>query len=57
MVSDDNQDTNKIKSEIRSFINNFGLTNIREPDLGKNQLMLLKKLNREDVDIYVEEVA
>lgn len=57
MVSDDNKDPNKIKSEIRSFINNLGLTNVKELDLGKNQLMLRKKLNRKDVDIYVKEVA
>lgn len=55
MVNDEIQDVMKIKSEIRDFINTLGLTNGRILDLGKNQLMLRKKLHREDINIYIEE--
>lgn len=54
MVSDDIVDVMEIKEKIRQFISSLGLTNVRELDLGKNQLMLRKKLNRDDIDIYID---
>lgn len=54
MVSDDTVDVMEIKEKIRQFISSLGLTNVRELDLGKNQLMLRKKLNRDDIDIYID---
>lgn len=45
----------KVKSEIRDFINTLGLKNPRELDLGKNQLMLRKKLKRYDIKIHCDE--
>jgi hypothetical protein len=57
MASDDIdiEDIMKIKAEIRKFIKSLGLINVRELDCGKNQLMLRKKLNREDIDVYITE--
>ncbi len=53
MISNDDEDVMEIKEKIRQFINELGLRNVRELDLGKNQLMLRKKLNRDDIDIYI----
>ena len=44
-----------IKIRIRNFINTLGLKNHRELDLGKNQLMLRKKLKRYDIKIHCDE--
>ena len=45
----------KTKNGIRNFINTLGLKNHRELDLGKNQLMLRKKLKRYDIKIHCDE--
>lgn len=55
-MSDEEVDVNKIKDEIRDFINTLGLTNVRELNVGKNQLMLAKKLGRTDINLYVKDV-
>ena len=55
-MSDEDVDVNKIKDEIRKFISTLGLTNVRELNIGKNQLMLAKKLGRTDIHMYVDEV-
>ena len=55
-MSDEDVDINKIKNEIREFINSLGLTNVRELNVGKNQLMLAKKLGRTDINLYVRDV-
>ena len=55
-MSDEEVDVNKIKDEIRGFINTLGLTNVRELNVGKNQLMLAKKLGRTDINLYVKDV-
>ncbi|MCX8074470.1 MAG: class IV adenylate cyclase [Clostridia bacterium] len=55
LESDDEQDIKSVKKEIRNFIYSMGLENVRELDMGKNQLMLRKLLNREDINIYVDE--
>ena len=55
-MSDEDVDINKIKNEIREFINSLGLTNVRELNVGKNQLMLAKKLGRTDINLYVKDV-
>ena len=55
-MSDEDVDVNKIKNEIREFINSLGLTNVRELNVGKNQLMLAKKLGRTDINLYVKDV-
>ena len=56
LVDDDSVDTNVVKQEIRDFINNMGLTNPREMNIGKNQLVLAKKLGRTDIRLHVDEV-
>lgn len=53
MVPDDEEDVLEVKEKIRKFIHSLGLTNVRELDLGKNQLMLREKLKRYDIDIYI----
>lgn len=53
MAASDFQEVKKVKDEIRQFISSLGLKNWKELDLGKNQLMLRKKLNRNDIDVYV----
>lgn len=53
MAPEDFQDVKKVKSEIRDFINRLGLKNWQELDLGKNQLMLRKKMDRDDIEIHV----
>ena len=55
-MSDEDVNVNKIKDEIRDFINSLGLTNVRELNVGKNQLMLAKKLGRTDINLYVKDV-
>ncbi len=55
VVADDTADLDAVKNEVRAFIKSLGLTNVRELDLGKNQLMLMKKLGREDLDIYIHD--
>lgn len=55
VVSESETDVLKIKQEIHEFIKHLGFKNTRELDLGKNQLMLRKKLNRNDIDIYIHE--
>lgn len=53
-MAEEESDASEIKQEIRNFIKQLGLKNVRELDFGKNQLMLRKKYQREDIDIYVE---
>lgn len=55
VVPESETDVLKIKGEIHEFIKGLGFRNVRELDLGKNQLMLRNKLHREDVDIYIHE--
>ena len=52
-MSDEDVDVKKIKDEIRDFIKNLGLTNVRELNIGKNQMMLAKKLGRK-INFYVD---
>ena len=53
MLDMNSQNEKVTKNEIREFIKSLNLKNVKELDLGKNQLMLRKKLNRDDIDIYV----
>ena len=53
MISDDKEDVIKVKEKIRQFINELGLKNVREFNVGKNQLLLSKKLNRNDIEVYI----
>lgn len=55
VIEGSNDECMKVKSEIRDFINTLGLKNPRELDLGKNQLMLRKKLKRYDIKIHCDE--
>lgn len=55
MVSDEEIDVKKVKREIQEYIKNLGLRNVRELDYGKNQLMLRKKLHRDDIEIYIND--
>ena len=49
----DDVDVKKIKDEIRSFIKELNLKNVKELNIGKNQLMLAKKLGR-NINLYVK---
>ncbi len=53
MLDMNSQNEKVTKNEIREFIKSLNLKNVKELDLGKNQLMLRKKLNRDDIDIYI----
>lgn len=53
-MSDEDVDVKKIKDEIRSFIKSLGLTNVKELNIGKNQLMLAKKLGR-NINLYIKD--
>lgn len=52
-MTDDDVDVKKIKDEIRSFIKELNLKNVKELNIGKNQLMLAKKLGR-NINLYVK---
>ena len=41
----------EIKEEIRDFIRGLKLKNVKELNIGKNQYLISKKLNRE-INIY-----
>lgn len=55
MAPESEQNVKKIKQEIREFIRQLGFKNPKELDYGKNQLMLRKKLHRDDIEIYIPE--
>ena len=52
-MTDDDVDVKKIKDEIRSFIKELNLKNVKELNIGKNQLMLAKKSGR-NINLYVK---
>ena len=52
-MTDDDVDVKKIKDEIRSFIKELNLKNVKELNVGKNQLMLARKLGR-NINLYVK---
>ncbi len=53
MINDDS-DIISIKSEIMKFIMSLGFKNIKELNIGKNQIMLRKKLGFKDIIKYVD---
>lgn len=46
-----NADEMKVKEEIRNFIRNLNLKNVRELNIGKNQYLLSQKMNR-NLNLY-----
>lgn len=46
-----NADGMKVKEEIRNFIRNLNLKNVRELNIGKNQYLLSQKMNR-NLNLY-----
>lgn len=44
-----------VKNELRDFIRSLGLKNVKELNIGKNQYLLSKKLNR-DLNVYNDTV-
>ena len=44
-------DETKVKEEIRNFIRNLNLKNVRELNIGKNQYLLSQKMNR-NLNLY-----
>jgi len=54
LISDDKIDPDVIKEEIRDFIKTLNLKNVKELNVGKNQLMLMRKNKNIDVKVYRE---
>lgn len=46
-------DVKKVKEEIRKFIKTLNLSDVHEFNVGKNQIMLAKKLGRKNFNLYV----
>ena len=53
VVEETGIDIEKIKDEIRKFISMLGLNNVRELNVGKNQMLLAKKLGKTDLELYI----
>lgn len=54
VVSSDTENVLEIKEDIKKFIKSLNLKNVKELNVGKNQLMLAKKLGYTDMKIYLD---